>query len=560
MIRRIGGGAYGQVWMARSVTGAHRAVKLVSREDFRLEKTFEREFEGIKYFESVSRVHPGLVDILHVGRSYEDHFYFYVMELADDQKTGEPAAVDPLDYRPRTLRSDISSSRNVSLSDCAQVGAVLADALHYLHERGLTHRDVKPSNVIFVDGQAKLADIGLVAETGQQTFVGTEGFVAPEGPGSVHADIYSLGMVLYEMSTGKDRLDFPELPDHLHHEGPERERWKRLNEIVCRCCQGEPRKRFPSAKDLAKELQRLAAEAPATPFPWAKAIAVSGAAIVSMWSLGAWPSGGLLTRVSPQPGRDAGEARRDPGVLVHDDASPPASIPTDPPLPNREKDHPMTPLPGHWHVVTEPHVPAWVYTLGGQEVGQLPLTLQTLREKGLDQVIIEPLGFKPVSFDLHGEYEDRDGDQEIELVPDRKPTPGRAWTNSLGMVFRLDEENGRHLSRWPVTADHFKRFLDSSWPRDDATFETVTAETLYPGYDGTDSQLVLTDLATAEAFCRWLTDYEAKRTTVFLHIGQIYEPEAVPVFAGPHVGGQKILFRCHLKVVHRTQTESNGLR
>ena len=194
MVCKIGGGSYGQVWMALSVTGAYRAVKIVAREDFRLEKTFEREFEGIKKFEPISRSHDGLVDILHVGRSYEENFYFYVMELADDRH-GTPGTIDPYKYEPRTLRSDIVSDTQVEIATCASVGAELADALHHLHTKGLSHRDVKPSNVIFVDGSPKLADIGLVAETGQQTFVGTEGFVPPEGPGTPQADIYSLGVV-----------------------------------------------------------------------------------------------------------------------------------------------------------------------------------------------------------------------------------------------------------------------------------------------------------------------------------------------------------------------------
>ncbi len=88
---------------------------------------------------------------------------------------------------------------------------MLAEALDYLHARGLVHRDIKPSNIIFVDGAPKLADVGLVAQTGSaRTFVGTEGYVPPEGPGTVQADVYSLGKCLYEMAMGKDRLAFPE--------------------------------------------------------------------------------------------------------------------------------------------------------------------------------------------------------------------------------------------------------------------------------------------------------------------------------------------------------------
>ena len=90
VLRKIGGGAYGEVWMARGVTGAMRAVKVVWREDFDDERTFEREFEGILKYEPISRDHPALVNILHVGRSPDGiSFYYYVMELGDDVATGQ---------------------------------------------------------------------------------------------------------------------------------------------------------------------------------------------------------------------------------------------------------------------------------------------------------------------------------------------------------------------------------------------------------------------------------------------------------------------------------------
>ncbi|MDB4688197.1 hypothetical protein OAE91_01440, partial [Akkermansiaceae bacterium] len=85
VLRKVGGGSYGEVWLARGVTGAMRAVKIVYREDFTDERTFEREFEGILKFEPISRGHPGLVHVLHVGRTAGDSpFYYYVMELGDD--------------------------------------------------------------------------------------------------------------------------------------------------------------------------------------------------------------------------------------------------------------------------------------------------------------------------------------------------------------------------------------------------------------------------------------------------------------------------------------------
>ena len=141
--------------------------------------------------------------------------------------------------------------------ECIDVGLRLAEALEHLHERGLAHRDVKPSNIIFVNGRAKLADIGLVAARGQRTFVGTEGFVPPEGPGSAQADVYSLGKVLYEIATGKDRMNFPELPDDMPT-GSDRKRWLELNRIICDVC--EPRiskRKITTAAELAEALRRI---------------------------------------------------------------------------------------------------------------------------------------------------------------------------------------------------------------------------------------------------------------------------------------------------------------
>ncbi len=258
VLRKIGGGAYGEVWLARGVTGALRAVKVVWREDFEDVRGFEREFEGILKFEPMSRDHPALVNILHVGRSQDGStFYYYVMEIGDDVRTGQD--INPVEYEPRTLRADNHQGPGVqwSIGDCIDVGLRLAEALDHLHERGLAHRDVKPSNIIFVNGRAKLADIGLVATRGQRTFVGTEGFVPPEGPGSSQADVYSLGKVLYEIATGNDRMSFPDLPEKMPG-GTDRKRWLELNRIVCEIC--EPRiskRKISSAAALADSLRRL---------------------------------------------------------------------------------------------------------------------------------------------------------------------------------------------------------------------------------------------------------------------------------------------------------------
>src|SRR5262249_3420052 len=84
VLRRIGQGSYGDVWMARNILGELRAVKIVHRRSFEDDRPFQREFEGIQKFEPISRSHPSQLAILHVGRNEVDGYFYYVMELADN--------------------------------------------------------------------------------------------------------------------------------------------------------------------------------------------------------------------------------------------------------------------------------------------------------------------------------------------------------------------------------------------------------------------------------------------------------------------------------------------
>ena len=258
MLRRVGGGSYGEVWLARNVMGSLRAVKVVYRASFDSERPYEREFNGLQKFEPVSRTHPGLVSILHAGRNLAAGYFYSVMEVADDL-TGK-AEVAPDHYRPRTLAAELAGSGRVPLVQCLELGVALASALGHLHANGLVHRDVKPSNIIFVHGLPKLADFGLVTQINTKaTFVGTEGYLPPEGPGGPGADLYGLGRVLYEVSTGKSQDQFPELPTRLR-ELPEAAGLLRLNEIVLQACHPQSAKRFRSAEEMGRALAELRGE------------------------------------------------------------------------------------------------------------------------------------------------------------------------------------------------------------------------------------------------------------------------------------------------------------
>ncbi len=183
LVRRIGRGSYGEVWLARTMMGTYRAVKIVHRKAFQHDRPFERELAGIQKFEPISRSHEGFIDVLQVGQNREAGYFYYVMEIGDDEQTRQ--TINPDNYSPKTLAKELTDRGMSPFEECLQIGLSLTNALAHLHRRGLIHRDVKPSNIILVNGIAKLADIGLVADISEaRSYVGTEGFIPPEGPGT----------------------------------------------------------------------------------------------------------------------------------------------------------------------------------------------------------------------------------------------------------------------------------------------------------------------------------------------------------------------------------------
>jgi eukaryotic-like serine/threonine-protein kinase len=257
LIRRIGEGSYGEVWLARNVVGTYRAVKVVYRKTFEHDRPYEREFGGMQKFEPVSRTHEGLVNVLQIGRNDQAGYFYYIMELADDASVDRSAApINPATYKPKTL-SEVGRRGRLSLAECVQIVLGVTSSLAHLHRNGLVHRDIKPSNILIINGVPKLADIGLVAGINEtRSFVGTEGFIAPEGPGKPQADLYSLGKVLYEISTGKDRHDFPDLPADLR-DSADQSGFSELNEIILKACASEVAQRYRSAEEMQADISIL---------------------------------------------------------------------------------------------------------------------------------------------------------------------------------------------------------------------------------------------------------------------------------------------------------------
>ena len=162
--RPIGGGSYGRVYLARNVMGTWRAVKVVYRSRFDSDRTYERDFEGVRRFEPVSHLHPSQLTILHVGRNDAAGYFYYVMELADDANSLEAQSIqridaqsspsaqgaillprrfplsshlDPDTYIPLTLRQKLEQHCRLPFRECLDTSLALALALSRLHKHDL---------------------------------------------------------------------------------------------------------------------------------------------------------------------------------------------------------------------------------------------------------------------------------------------------------------------------------------------------------------------------------------------------------------------------------------
>jgi CHASE2 domain-containing sensor protein len=258
----FGEGAYGKVWLVRNAVGQWQALKAVYLYKFdNHSDPFDREFNGISRYKPVSDKHPGLLRVDFVTRKREGYFY-YVMELGDALFPGWER--EPANYKPRDLMSVRAQApgNRLPVRECIRIGIALSDALEFLHQQGLTHRDIKPQNIIFVKGQPKLADVGLTAEIrpedAERTFVGTPGYMPPrpERPGTPQADVYALGMVLYVLSTGRAPTFFPEIATTLV-QNAEPADFFALNRVILNACEPDCAKRYQSAAEMHRALVEL---------------------------------------------------------------------------------------------------------------------------------------------------------------------------------------------------------------------------------------------------------------------------------------------------------------
>ncbi len=266
-IREIARGGYGYVYLFRANQTPlpdYVAGKFVYRDLFCADGdetkggAYERALEGLQNFRSLSAESPYLLRVFDVRQRHEEGHFCYIMELADDLYSGRK--IDPPSYRPRTLKNELERQgprQRLPVRRCLEIAASLARGLKILHESGFTHRDVRPSNIIFVDDVPKLADIDLLAgnEAAVTSYI-PEDYAAPERSHSKSADLFSFGKTFYEMVTGLPVRAFPTLPSNIRF-------WEdhalllKVNKIIIRACAQEVQKRYESVEQMLHDLESV---------------------------------------------------------------------------------------------------------------------------------------------------------------------------------------------------------------------------------------------------------------------------------------------------------------
>ena len=263
LLERVGSGAFGTVYRAHDEQ-LDRVVAIKVPRAYWIADNDEDRF--IREARSVAQLHhAGIVRVFAVGHS--GGFPYIVTE-----------------YVEGVTLADALSRRRFTFREVAELVASAADALAHAHERGIVHRDLKPSNIMLAgDGTPRIMDFGLakrdaaeVTVTLEGQLLGTPAYMSPEqAGGGAHrvdgrSDIYSLGVILYELICGElpFRGSVRMLLHQVIHDSPRsprslNERIPRDLETIClKCLEKEPPRRYAAASEVAADLRRFLSEEP----------------------------------------------------------------------------------------------------------------------------------------------------------------------------------------------------------------------------------------------------------------------------------------------------------
>lgn len=264
LMERIGRGGMAEVYRAyHSALDRYVAIKILHpflSDDAEFKERFEREARNVAKLK-----HPNIVQVYDFDYDPGGESYYMVMELING-----PTLKDRL--------LDLSNvGQHFAVADTLTIIGSAAEALAYAHARNMIHRDVKPANLMIdEDGRVVLTDFGIAKiVTGAQFtstggMVGTPAYMAPEQgmaeAGDERSDIYSLGVIMYQMATGRlpfdadtplavilKHLNEPLIPPSEHvPEIPER-----LEAIICKALEKEPDNRYQSAAAMLQDIDEL---------------------------------------------------------------------------------------------------------------------------------------------------------------------------------------------------------------------------------------------------------------------------------------------------------------
>src|SRR5438105_3011113 len=263
--RRLGSGGMADVYLAEDQElGRRVALKLLNDRhaaDDQFVERFRREAQS-----AAGLNHPNIVSIFDRGRA--EGTYYIAMEFLDG----------------RTLKELLVRNGPTPIPIAVDYARQILGALGFAHRKGIVHGDIKPHNVVVGrDGRLKVTDFGIARSGASQmteagSIVGTAQYLSPEqargAAVDARSDLYSLGIVLYEMLTGqvpftgdapveiamKHLQSIPEPPSRLRHEVPHD-----LDAVVMRAIAKDPEQRYQSAEEMDADLARVARGAAVAP-------------------------------------------------------------------------------------------------------------------------------------------------------------------------------------------------------------------------------------------------------------------------------------------------------
>ncbi len=256
LVTPIGEGGMAAVYRAVDTRlGRDVAVKVLHSEYAR-DQPFLQRFQQEAEFAASLGAHPNIVAIYDIGQ--DDFLHYIVMELVEG----------------RDLKHIIRERAPLEVGEAFGITRQVASALAFAHQRGLVHRDVKPQNIMVTNGgTAKVTDFGIARSlsasqlTRTGMVIGTAHYFAPEQaqgkPASPSSDIYSLGVVLYEMLTGHVPFE-ADTPigvamQHLHSDPPSPWDYNpalstRAGSVALRALEKDPERRYRDAMEFASAL------------------------------------------------------------------------------------------------------------------------------------------------------------------------------------------------------------------------------------------------------------------------------------------------------------------